>query len=129
MFKIFRIKYSIAIIIYKLNLFWTCYFYIDASRNNTNLYITQFKSFIEIYNNAINISQFIKMFIIYDSFIFFIIQKFYSIYKKKLCILVKFYIKYNYLCKHLYNIIIIYTNYRPLIHFIKSNLYKNIYDY
>ena len=40
-----------------------------------------------------------------------------------------FVIKYNYLYKHSYFSIIIYIDYKSLIYFLSSNLYKRIYDY
>jgi len=43
--------------------------------------------------------------------------------------MVKFLYKYNYLCKYPYNTSVVYTNYRPLVHFLGSDLYEGIYGY
>lgn len=48
---------------------------------------------------------------------------------KKRYVLTKFIIKYNYLYKYFLYIIIIHINYKPLIYFLKLNIYKNIYKY
>lgn len=40
-----------------------------------------------------------------------------------------FIIKYNYLYKHFYYLVIIYTNYKLFIYFLDSNLYESIYNY
>lgn len=51
------------------------------------------------------------------------------LFKKKLYVLTKFIIKYDYLYKYFLYKIIIYTKHKSLIFFIKSNIYKSIYKY
>ena len=71
----------------------------------------------------------IKIFIIYDSFIFDLIYRKYSIYKRELYIIKKIIKKYNYLYKHFYHIIIIYINYKSFIYFLDFDIYERIYKY
>ena len=71
----------------------------------------------------------IKIFIIYDSFIFDLIYRKYFIYKRELYIIKKFIKKYNYLYKHFYHIIIIYIDYKSFIYFLDFDIYERIYKY
>ena len=71
----------------------------------------------------------IKTSMIYNLFTFAFIKKKKFIYKKELYVIMMFIIKYNYLCKHLYFSIIIYIDYKSLIHFLSSNFYEKIYNY
>ena len=71
----------------------------------------------------------IKIFIIYDLFTFVSICRKYFIYKRKLYIIIKFVKKYDYLCKHLYYIIIIYINHKSFTYFLRFNIYKEIYEH
>lgn len=43
--------------------------------------------------------------------------------------MVKFATKYDYLCKHPYNVTIIRTDHRPLTHSLKSDLHEGIYGH
>ena len=67
--------------------------------------------------------------IVYDSFVFNKTQRKYSIYKKKLCVIVKFAVKYDYFCKHSNNTTIIHIDHRSLTHFLFSNSHEGIYDH
>lgn len=71
----------------------------------------------------------IKMSILYDSIIFTLIETRYSIYKKKLCALTKFVMKFDYLCKHLRHTIIVHTDHKLFIQFLQSNLYEEVYEH
>ncbi len=104
MFEILQIKYTTKTTIYSIDLSIIIYFYTDVSGFETELTIIQFRK-----EDSENLS--IKIFVLYNLFIFLSIQKLYSIYKKKLYLIVKFAKQYNYLCKHFYNQIVIYTNY------------------
>ena len=70
-----------------------------------------------------------KVSVIYNLFTFAFIKRKYLIYKKELYVIMMFIIKYDYLCKHSYFSIIIYINYKSLIHFLSSDFYEEIYDY
>ena len=117
------------IAIHKLNLIAVYHFYIDVSLNSVNLYIIQYRPSVEAFSRISNNINLVEVSIIYNSFIFSITQKLYLIYKKELYALIKFYNKYDYLYKHLYNTSIIHTDYRPFIYFMKSDLYEDIYNY
>ena len=80
---------------------------------------------MKVFNNK----TLIKIFIIYDLFTFIFIYRKYFIYKRELYIIVKFTKKYDYLCKYLYHIIIIYINYKSFTYFLKSDIYKFFYKY
>lgn len=67
--------------------------------------------------------------ILYDSFIFAPIRRKYPTYKRELYAMVTFVIKYDYLCKHPYLLAIIYTDHRPLIYFLESDLHEGIYGH
>ena len=71
----------------------------------------------------------IEMFIMYDAFSLFKTRRIYLIYKKKLCVFVKFVMKYDYMCKHSYNVTTIHTNHRSLISFLKFDFHEDIYEH
>ena len=102
------------------------HFYIDVFGFEVGFIITQFWDFKIV--DVMNIKT-MKISMIYNSFTFALIKKKYLIYKRELYIIIMFIIKYNYLYKHSYFSIIIYIDYKSLIHFLNSNLYKGIYDY
>ena len=79
--------------------------------------------------NVSKVFKDVEMPLLYDFFIFDLIQRKYSTYKKKLCVIITFYKKYDYLYKHSYQLIIIYIDHKSLTHFLESNLYKRIYDH
>ena len=81
---------------------------------------------MKVFNNG---DILIKVLIIYNSITFISIRYKYSIYKRKLYVIIKFTRKYNYLYKYSYYIAIVYINYKLLIYFLKFDIYKNIYDY
>ena len=100
-------------------------FYTDASKFDEELIVTQHQ------NNFTDKLQkrTIEMFILYDAFSFSRIQRIYSTYKKKLCVLIKFVMKYDYMCKRFYNMTIIHIDYRLLTRFLKSNFHEKIYKH
>lgn len=104
--------------------------YTNAFNYEVDLIIIQFhfvdKVFELIFNDK---SKEIEIFIIYDSFTFSSIQRKYFIYKKELCSLIKFVIKYNYFNKNSRLIIFIHIDHKSLIHFFKSDFYENIYEH
>ena len=70
-----------------------------------------------------------KISIIYNSFSFILTRYKYSIYKRKLYVIVEFAKKYDYLYKYSYYIAIIYINYKFLIYFLALDAYEDIYNY
>lgn len=76
-----------------------------------------------------NLKKKIEIFILYNSIIFITIEIHYFIYKRKLCVFIKFVIKYNHFCKHFKIIVIVYTNHKFLIQFFRTNSYENIYEH
>ena len=112
---------------HKININLINHFYIDVSDFTKNLIITQFQqtTFVKAFNNK----TLIKIFIIYDSFIFASIHCKYLIYKRELYIIVKFIKKYDYLYKHFYYIIIMHIDYKPFTYFLKSDMHKKIYKH
>ena len=125
-FEILRIKCATTTSIHGLDLSSTCHLYTDASLHGAGLCITQFRSPEEAFCNG---TRLIEVPIAYDSFAFSPTQKLYPTYKKELCAIVKFCVKYDYLCKHPYNTAIVHTDHRPLVHFMKSDLHEGIYGH
>ena len=126
-FEILRIKCSVATAVHGLDLTAVCHFYTDASLHGAGLCITQFRTPEEAFSSGGK--QLVEVPITYDSFAFSATQKLYPTYKKELCAVVKFSIKYDYLCKHPYNTSIIHTDHRPLVHFLKSDSHEGIYGH
>ena len=67
------------------------YFYIDIFKYDAELYITQFHILDGV---------FIKVPILFNSFIFTTSKRKYLIYKREFCAMVRFYIKYDYIFKN-----------------------------
>ena len=105
------------------------HFYCDAFEYAAELTIIQIQM-KHLKNSKLTIEDdFEKVSIVYDSFAFNKTQRKYSIYKKKLCVIVKFAVKYDYLCKHSNNTTIIHIDHRSLTHFLFSNSHEEIYDH
>jgi hypothetical protein len=98
----------------------SAHFYTDVSMYDEGLVITQF----QIHDEKIT-----EISILYDFLTFNAAERRYSIYKKKLCALIRFVMKYDYFCKHSRNTIIIHTNHKSLIWFLRSNAQEDIYDH
>lgn len=95
--------------------------YTDASGFAGGLVITQFR--------PIKSKKELKVPIVYDSFTFFSTQRKYATYKRELCALIRFVVKYDYLCKHPLHTTVIHTNHKPLMHFLKSDTLEGIYGH
>ena len=65
--------------------------------------------------------------ILYDSFTFTSAQRKYPTYKRELCAIATFCKKYDYLCKHPHNPTIVFTDHKPLTHFLGSDLHEGVY--
>lgn len=127
-----------------IDLMVVCHFYSDASGGGAGFCIAQFRtpedafvkarrtepSQLEEAADAITgLLQAVEVPVLYDSFTWSRTHKLYPTYKKELCALVKFSVKYDYLCKHPYNITVIHTDHRPLTHFLISDLHEGIYGH
>ena len=97
------------------------YFYTDISKFDADFCITQFQ------NQDKNKS--VKIFILFDSFMFTSTEQKYFTYKKELCAMIQFYIKYVYMLKSSALSEIIYTDYKFLIWFLMSDLHDSIYSH
>ncbi len=111
---------------HEVNLKLPVHFYIDVSNQAAELAITQFQNAASIGSDKED--SLIEIFIIYDLFSWNLTQRNYPTYKKKLCAIVTFLKKYDYLCKHSYQSIITHTNHRSLTHFIEADAHENVYD-
>ena len=92
---------------HEIDIIFIFHFYINAFEFATELIITQFQLFISInifiqIRHISKILKNVKMPLLYNFFIFNSIQKKYPIYKRELYVIIIFYKKYNYLCKHSY---------------------------
>lgn len=67
--------------------------------------------------------------IIYDSFPFNKSQRRYPTYKRELCGLVKFAMKYDYLCKYPHLTVMIHTDHKPLTFFTSAEVHEGIYGH
>ncbi len=119
-FEILKIKCTISACMHEYDYSLSTHFYTNASLYERDLMIIQFQIIDE---------KIIKVSILYDFIIFNLIERRYSIYKKKLCALIKFVSKYDYFCKHLKNVTVIHTDHKSLIWFLRSNAQKRIYDH
>ena len=64
--------------------------------------------------------------LIYNFFAFNLAQRNYDTYKRKLLVIITFATKYTYILITK-NVFIIYIDYKPLVGFINSDYYKNIF--
>ena len=125
-FEILKIKCTAKISMHEIDLRLKVHFYIDVFEFEADLVITQFQ-FLDTID--INENKIVKILIIYDSFIFAITRRKYSIYKRELYVMIFFVTKYDYLCKHSYFSAIVHIDHKSLIHFLSSNLHEDIYDH
>jgi hypothetical protein len=86
-FEILKIKYIVVTHMHEYDYFLSTHFYIDVFLYDVDLIITQFHIIDE---------KIVEVFILYDFFIFSSAERKYSIYKKELCALIKFVLKYDY---------------------------------
>ena len=128
-FEILKVKCSVHTSMNGIDLTLAFHFYCDASGYAAGLAITQvqMKHLKNLKLTPEDGSEEVP--IIYDSFAFNKTQKKYPTYKKELCAIVKFTIKYDYLCKHPNNTTIIHTDHRPLTHFLPSDSHEGIYGH
>ena len=96
------------------------HFYTDTSGFAEGLVITQFQR----ENKA---SKPVEVPIIYNALTFFTTERKYQMYKQKLCIMVRFTTKFQYLLQNSDHSGIIHTDYKPLVYFLKLSLCDSIY--
>lgn len=125
-FDILQIKCVIRISMHEMNLKLFIHFYIDVSNWAASLVITQFQNATLMNSRKSNFL--IKIFIIYDSFLWSFSQRNYFTYKKKLCVIIIFVKKYDYLCKHSYLLTVAHMNHRSLTHFLEVDVHKDVYE-
>ena len=125
-FELLRIKYIIKINMREINFRLPVHFYTNAFDYEIKFAIIQF--YVSI-NVNISKNDFVKIFVIYDFFILLSARRKYFIYKRKFYVIVTFINKYDYFCKHFYISMIIHTNHKPIIHFLKSDLHEEIYEH
>ena len=126
-FDILKIKSTIEAAMYEHDSDIASHMYVNASNFAAELVITQFQYAAR--SNHENFSKKIEISIVYDSFIFVSTQRMYFIYKKELCSLTKFAVKYDYFCKHSIHITIIHIDHKSLTHFLKSDCHESIYEH
>ena len=123
-FDLLHIKYAVTVSMYEIDWSIQFHFYSDASEYVRDLVITQFQILLR-YKKSAEIS------ILYDIFIFNQAEHHYSTYKRKLCVIVKFVIKHNYLLwnsdSKMYEVL--YTDHISLICFLKLELHDEIYEH
>ena len=111
---------------YSININLVIHFYIDTSGFTTSIVIIQFQELIIV---DLPNTKVVKVPIIYNLFTFTTTRRKYLTYKRELYTIVTFITKYNYLYKYPYHPTIVYTDYKLLIYFLLSNLYKGIYEH
>ena len=126
-FDILKVKSVIEIAMYEHDSCIVSHIYVNASNFATDLAITQFQYAAKSDHGKSN--KLIEVSIVYDSFTFVSTQRMYSIYKKELCSLIKFAVKYDYFCKHSIHTTIIHTDHKSLTHFLKSDYHEGIYGH
>jgi hypothetical protein len=119
-FEILRIKYSVITVIHEINYFNVVHFYTNAFMYDEDLIITQFRQRNE---------KIVEISILYDVYTFNSAEKKYSVYKKKLCVLIKSVIKYDHFCKNFVILAIIHIDHKSLIHFLKFDRHEKIYEH
>ena len=116
-------KCATAVHMHEIDFSKSFHFYTDASGFGNELVVTQHQNILDDKKKTIETS------ILYDAFSLSRTQRIYSTYKKELCVLIKFAMKYDYMCKHSYNIITIHIDHRSLIRFLKSDFHEGIYEH
>ena len=122
-FEIVRMKCATAMHMHEIDFSKSFHFYTDASDFESELIVTQHQNILDDKKKTIETS------ILYDAFSLLKTQRIYFIYKKKLCVLIKFATKYDYMCKHSYNIITIHIDHRSLTRFLKFDFHERIYEH
>ena len=121
-FKILKIKCITWIFMHEIDWSLDIHIYTDMSEFVSELLITQF----QIVDDT---AKSVKVFIVYNTFTFSVTERKYIIYKQKLCAIIKFISKFHYLLWNLNQQVIVHTDYKLLMHFLKLNLYNRIYSH
>lgn len=125
-FNILQIKCVIRVSMHEMNLKLFIHFYTDVLNWAMSLVITQFQNVTLV--NLSKSNSLMKILIIYDSFSWSFSQQNYLTYKKKLCAIVIFVKKYDYLCKHLYLLTVVHMNHKSLTHFLEADAHEDVYN-
>ena len=121
-FEILQIKCATRVTVHSIDWSLVIHLYTDISGYAGGLVITQYQL---VEGN----SKPVKVPIIYDSVTFSVSEQKYLIYKWELCAMVKFVFKYHYLLWNPSLEAIIYTDHKPLVHFLESSLHDEIYSH
>ena len=119
-FEIFKIKCATVSSVFEYDYSLSTHFYTNASKYICELIIIQFQ---------FQKKKMIEISVQYDFIIFISTEMRYSIYKRKLCVLTKFVIKYDHFCKHSRIMIVVHIDHKFLIQFLKSDDHENIYEH
>ena len=135
-FEILKIKCATKSSIHGIDLSSTVQFYTDASGFGAGRAITQFRHPMEADPQRASpnmpekpSAKDVEVPILYDAFTFSPTQRKYPTYKRELCAIVTFCKKYDYLCKHPYKPAVVYTDHKPLTHFLASDLHEGTYGH
>lgn len=121
-FEILKVKCATTSFMFEYDYSLSAHFYEDASKFVCELIITQFQF-------QTKEKKVVEVLILYDSIIFTKFETHYSIYKRELCALTKFVMKYDHFCKYPKLTVIVHTDHKPLIQFLRSNCHEGIYDH
>ena len=121
-FEILKVKCATISSMFGYDYSLPAHFYTDASKYACGLAITQFQ-FQEEEGKVIEVP------VQYDSITFTSTEVRYPTYKRELCALTKFVIKYDHLCKHPRITAVIHTDHKPLVQFLKSDSHEGIYGH
>ena len=120
-FEIVKLKCATRSMMFGIDWSVPVRFYSDASGYAAGLVITQ------IQKDERGVEAEVP--IIYDSFTFTASQRKYPTYKRELCAMVRFACKYDYLLRYPSLPGLVFTDHKPLIHFLNSELHDGIYGH
>lgn len=123
-FEILKIKYATRSAMHGIDLRLPVHFYTDTSGFAGGIVVTQFQDPITADSHA---TKAVEVPILYNSFPFTSTRRKYPTYKRELYTMVSFLNKYDYLYKHPYHPAVVHTDYKPLTHFLSSDLHEGIY--
>ena len=121
-FELLQIKCTSKIVMNEIDWSLDTHFYTDTSGFTEGLVITQFQRKNKMF-------KLVKVPIIYNALTFFTTERKYQTYKQKLCIMIRFTIKFQYLLQNLNCSDIIHTDYKPPVYFLKLSLHNSIYEH
>ena len=118
-FDLLRISCALALLMNGIDFREAVEMYLDASGFAAGLCVVQ--------KRDIGAKTSIEVSILYDAFTFNRAEVKYGTYKRELCAMVTFARKYSYLLRHSVKPGILYTDHKPLVQFLDSELHDGIY--